>query len=322
MTREQKLALVLGFAAILVVGLLVSDHMAATRAQGLDAAPHDATVMVDAGQAQAMRRMVTLPSGPDHFRGRPIRQDPEATTPMEEPAPLEATLAKQPQDEAHEPVRFVLGQGGGVLTPGQGRNESVLERLGDGVANGAERLARGIRDLAGSASAMSSPGLAQLDGASRGEPVGRSVPVKPVEVTHHVKAGESLYKIAQQYFGDGNRWRQIAGDNPGRVGDNGSVREGVALRILNPRTGIVSAGEAVKPAPMPAPAPTPVREASKPRPESAQTYTVRAGDTLGEISQRLLGTVRRQHELIALNRDVLTDPDHLRAGMVLKLPSS
>lgn len=325
MTREQKLALVLGFAAVLLVGLLVSDHLAATRAQALESAPHDATVMVDATEGQALRRVVTLPTGPDHYRGRPIRQD-EARI-AQQPAPVanepedRALASRTVEEERHEPVHLVLGQGGGVVEPDQGQGESVLERWGDGVANGAERLARGIRDLAGSASAFTTPGLAQLEKPTPGEPVSRTVPVKPVEVTHHVKPGESLYKIAERYFGDGNRWRQIAGDNPGRVGEGGSVREGVALRILNPKAGAAPATETVQPTPAPQPAPQPTRETGKPK-ASGPTYTVRAGDTLGEISQKMLGTVRRQHELIALNRDVLRDPDHLKAGMVLKLPSS
>lgn len=322
MTREQKLALVLGFAAVLVVGLLVSDHLAATRTRDLEAAPHDATVLVDASEGQALRRVVTLPNGPDHYRGRPIRSESAVEEPRHAPAATaqQAQQAQQPQQEPHEPVRLVLGPSGGVIDPGQAADQSVIERIGDGMASGAERLARGIRDLASSASAMSSPGMVQLDTKPDGKPIGRTVPLEPVVVTHHVVGGESLYKIAEKYFGDGNRWRQIARDNPGRVGENGSVREGVALRILNPSVGVAQANAGVKPAPTSSPAPT--RVAPSPKPSNGPTYTVRAGDTLGEISQRLLGTVRRQHELIALNRDVLNDPDHLRAGMVLRLPTS
>jgi nucleoid-associated protein YgaU len=100
------------------------------------------------------------------------------------------------------------------------------------------------------------------------------------------------------------------------------VRQGVTLRIIDPRVGAAPdqslASAPVKPGVEPIARP----QTRTVEPKGPMTYTVKAGDTLGEISMELLGTMRRQHELIALNRDVLKDPDHLRAGMVLKLPSS
>lgn len=333
MTREQKLALVLGFAAVLVVGLLISDHLAAARSADLEDAPHDATVLVDASEGQALRRVVTLPEAEDHFRGRPVQRqarglgspDAGATPDVQtNDAASRVALIDEPTEELSpepqpEPIRLVLGANGGVTDPTRsGRGESVLERVGDSVAHGAEAVARGIRDIAGLASAASINGMAEL-GDKPGEPVGREVPTAPRVVQHHVQANESLYKIAAQYYGDGNQWRRIARDNEGRVGEDGAVREGVMLRILDPRVGST-------PDPVVARAPEPeAKPTAKPAAGAAKgpmTYTVKSGDTLGEISQKLLGTVRRQHELIALNRDVLKDPDNLRAGTVLKLPSS
>ena len=52
----------------------------------------------------------------------------------------------------------------------------------------------------------------------------------------------------------------------------------------------------------------------------ARTYTVRDGDTLGEIAQRLLGSSKRWPEIVKLNG--IDDPDVVPVGTMLKLPAS
>lgn len=322
MTREQKLALVLGFAAVMVVGLLISDHLAAARSTELEDAPHDATVLIDATEGQAMRRVVAVPSARQtEYRGRPARQvqDPaegvvaSAAEELRSSAAIQAPVEPVPERSQPAPIKLVMGEGGGAFVPAeQPRERTVLDVVGESVAGGAEAMADGVRKLTGLATSTKPNGLASIGGAD-GRPVSREVSTEPVVVQHHVQANESLYKIAEKYYGDGNKWRRIAKDNAGRVGENGSVRQGVTLRIFDPTSAVVAVAAPSKP--------TAAREL-KPSRGGPLTYTVKSGDTLGEIAQDLLGTVRRQQELIALNRDVLRDPDNLRAGTVLKLPSS
>ncbi len=50
------------------------------------------------------------------------------------------------------------------------------------------------------------------------------------------------------------------------------------------------------------------------------TYTVKKGETLGEISGKVYGTTKAWRRLYEANRDILKDPDHLRPGQVLKVP--
>jgi nucleoid-associated protein YgaU len=50
------------------------------------------------------------------------------------------------------------------------------------------------------------------------------------------------------------------------------------------------------------------------------TYVVRPGDTLSGLAQRFLGSTHRYHELYEINRDVLSDPDRLPQGAVLRIP--
>jgi len=49
-------------------------------------------------------------------------------------------------------------------------------------------------------------------------------------------------------------------------------------------------------------------------------HTVVSGDTLSKISQTYLGDKMRYNEIFELNRDVLTDPDKIYPGQVLKIP--
>jgi nucleoid-associated protein YgaU len=67
------------------------------------------------------------------------------------------------------------------------------------------------------------------------------------------------------------------------------------------------------PTPAPSQRPAPVA-ATGPR-----RYTVRAGETLGEIAQRELGSVKQIPRIVALNAGL--DPDRVLAGQVLLLPA-
>ena len=52
----------------------------------------------------------------------------------------------------------------------------------------------------------------------------------------------------------------------------------------------------------------------------ASTYTVRAGDTLSGIAKNLLGDASKYPKIFDANRDVLSDPDKIKPGQVLKIP--
>ena len=56
------------------------------------------------------------------------------------------------------------------------------------------------------------------------------------------------------------------------------------------------------------------------KPVQAKTYKTRKGDTLSEISQRLLGSSRHWKRIFNANRDKLRKPEHLREGMILTVP--
>jgi nucleoid-associated protein YgaU len=53
---------------------------------------------------------------------------------------------------------------------------------------------------------------------------------------------------------------------------------------------------------------------------SGKTYTVKAGDTLSRIAREHLGDANAFMKIFNANREVLTDPDKIKPGQVLRLP--
>jgi LysM repeat protein len=87
----------------------------------------------------------------------------------------------------------------------------------------------------------------------------------------------------------------------------GSVGGGGGLMPSGPAPGKQSLTSLIQPAPSAAPS-------------GAQTYTVRAGDTLGSIARRLLGAESRWQEIASANG--VSDPRALQVGAVLTVPAA
>jgi nucleoid-associated protein YgaU len=52
------------------------------------------------------------------------------------------------------------------------------------------------------------------------------------------------------------------------------------------------------------------------------TYTVKAGDTLSKIAKEHLGNANAYMKIFDANKDQLSDPDKIKPGQVLKIPSA
>ena len=135
------------------------------------------------------------------------------------------------------------------------------------------------------------PGEHSVDGRASSRPAA-------APVTYVIGAGDTLGDIAREHYGTSSRWKDIAAANPG-LDPN---RLAIGTEIVIP-SGAAPAAPAV-------PAAT-----AHPR-----TYEVQAGDTLGEIAARVLGSARLADRLFEANRDVLASPDQLRVGQVLTIP--
>lgn len=124
----------------------------------------------------------------------------------------------------------------------------------------------------------------------------------PKTVDHVVKPGESLWSIAEDHFGDGARYKEIAELNRDLLGAQPSFLEpGWVLKLPAPQ---------VKGAP-------------------AHQYGVQPGDTLNEIAQEQLGDADRWSEIFQASADIaqpggvqLTDPDVIDVGWTLNIPGA
>jgi len=55
---------------------------------------------------------------------------------------------------------------------------------------------------------------------------------------------------------------------------------------------------------------------------SQPTYTVKSGDTLSKIAKEHLGDANAYMKIFNANKDQLSDPDKIKPGQVLKIPSA
>ncbi len=55
---------------------------------------------------------------------------------------------------------------------------------------------------------------------------------------------------------------------------------------------------------------------------SESTYTVKAGDTLSKIAQEKLGDANAYMDIFNANKGLLTDPNKIKPGQVLKMPQT
>lgn len=56
--------------------------------------------------------------------------------------------------------------------------------------------------------------------------------------------------------------------------------------------------------------------------QSAQTYTVKAGDNLSKISKQFYGDANEYMRIFYANRDKLNDPDKIQVGQQLNIPQA
>jgi|SRR5690606_20211466 len=61
-------------------------------------------------------------------------------------------------------------------------------------------------------------------------------------------------------------------------------------------------------------------DTSLPSPPRAQSYTVKAGDSLSKISKEFYGDANKYMKIFEANKDQLSDPDKIKVGQVLKVP--
>jgi len=336
-TREHKLALIIGFAILLVVGVLVGDHFSKARHSviGTDVATAPTNVIglpvdaLPAANAPGATAPVEIASETPR-EGAPAAANTATATPAEPasvPAPRSTTTISMTPNQPTEPAP----QSGSVPnapapTPSPDRGPLVFLPVNPEpattIVNTPLPGGEGTRPANGG-------GAGTIVTPARVEPAALRISTGKL-LAHPVAKGETLVGIARKYYADSKYATQLAEYNKSRLGSKMTLREGVTLRIP-PRDvllGLARLGDDAIVAPgRAAPGGNPVApRASEKPPEtttasSTREYVVVKGDTLGSIAQRLLGSVKRAREITAMNKDVIRDEANLRVGAKLKIPA-
>lgn len=145
----------------------------------------------------------------------------------------------------------------------------------------------------------------------RESPVVQPKPKKGPE-TYTVKKGDSFMSIARAVFGDERKFKLLMEANPDV--DPMSLQIGQKLTIPEMANAKTNKAE---------------RKTSRPsvvggqevgNPISSDQYVVKSGDTLASISLAIYGTSKKWKKIYEANRTVISNPDVLSVGDVLRLP--
>lgn len=275
MTRENKLAIIIGFSLILVVAILITDH--------LSPAQSDQIAQLDSQQQSpsSLNLRASLPSGLDS-------QSPPGNAPSQNPSIPRYT--SNTSASTYTPNRRPITEPRRRIIDLQPAHEAAqTETIEMGVPVDEER------------NTGSNPNVNQDTTHIR---------------LHTVRAGDTLYSLAKQYYGSPSFTRPLADFNRNRVMANMQIRKGATLRIPDraillgePVASNVQSNDQVRAANPPKPA------------QKFKTYKIKSGDTLTEISLALLGTSKRWREIFDLNKNVIPDPDSIPVGKTIRIPT-
>jgi nucleoid-associated protein YgaU len=292
--------LIVGFSLILLVGVLISDHLSSARKAAIaKVEPEPVPVApIPMTLAAAPERSPTSPS--------PIIEvpptNPPQTTPGTQP-PADDNQGPVARSEmldrwAAEPRPVAPASTVSSITLANGTNaDEALLREVDRLGGRLTRNADGTTTIVFPPNTQTVPEHIREVANRPAAPQAINTPVGQIEnlKTHSVASGESLYQIAAKYYGNGNMWKELAKFNG--MDKSGAVRAGMKIKVpskeaLGGRTLVTT---------------------------PPSSYTVKRGDTLGDISMKTLGTSKRWQEIVDLNN--LDDEDALTPGDVLKIPA-
>lgn len=169
------------------------------------------------------------------------------------------------------------------------------------------------------ASTLAEPSQPAASAVSPYTPIGTSsapaaaTPAASNHKSYTIRAGDTFSSIAEQHFGSENLWVKIAEANP-QVDPN-RLRVGQVIKL--PITGnTLSSGQASTPTTIVAGG-----ASGTPGITGTTAYVVQPGDTLSSIARRFYQSPDLWWVIYNANREAVGgDPDHLMAGVSLRIP--
>ena len=121
------------------------------------------------------------------------------------------------------------------------------------------------------------------------------------QIAHHVRKGDTLYRLSLEYYGDAKYWREIFEQNRMILRSSSNhLRAGQKLYLpVRTETGGLASGVMGK---------------------QPCYYVVGQGDTLVEIARKLLGNAGRYREIVPVNGRRWADPNQIKPGTLVWIP--
>ncbi|MEZ6243652.1 MAG: LysM peptidoglycan-binding domain-containing protein [Phycisphaerales bacterium] len=315
MTRENKLALIVGFSIILVVGVLVSDHFSKARQAQLTQVQDDPRSVSgdlvdpltrddDSTIADSYRRTPGLErSG---ATGHGLLSEALDSAPSQEP---ELALSDpDPLGDTQDPLE---GASAAPIVIHQGSPPAETSTLAMD-----DPLAELMRKARENGVPLTTSTASMPESRSVNVPEPKRTVAQPTYGEYVVQKDDSLYSISKRFLGSGERWKELRDLNKDRLPNGEVLRIGIRLRVPASREATSTPTKTDRPATS-APTKTPTKTESK----ASREYEVKSGDTLGQIAQRECGSAKRVEEILELNKDRIDDADEIYVGMKLRLPS-
>lgn len=156
-------------------------------------------------------------------------------------------------------------------------------------------------------------------------------PIDPVPTTggdavdvHVVQQNENFWTISRRWYGRGAYFSALAAYNSERIPDPRKMRPG--MKVLIPQLDVLVSRYPELVSNLPRSATSIPQQPSYSNSgfflDSAGNprYRIGKNDTLTEIARRHLGRSSRWIQIYGMNGDVLSSPEHLKIGTVLRLP--
>lgn len=137
-------------------------------------------------------------------------------------------------------------------------------------------------------------------------------------VNYIIESGDTLWKIAVKFYGNGNYWRKIYEDNADTISNPDRIFAGQAI-LIYPLQDALRA---------PLTNPNAANTVQIPQTDNTaadstdiNSYVVQPGDNLWKIARKRYGRGWRWRTIYEANTDTLPDPGQLHAGQVLIIPN-
>jgi len=155
--------------------------------------------------------------------------------------------------------------------------------------------------------------------SSQGEEEFKDIDINEVQVSssklrmHKVQQNDSLYKIANKYYGDESKWLLIFNANRDKLSDRNSLKIGTELFIPEEKNIIHSTKEETT-------IPTLMQMTEVEDTKSSRRHTIQKGDSLYKIALQYYKDGSKWNKILEVNSKIIKNQSSLPVGAEIEIP--